>query len=77
MKVLIYKKIRILEVWKSRGYGANATTYGKVDFAKEVKPKKSKLLSINRNETIEKIVSEDLASVSWQCRAWRQQQDGH
>jgi len=42
----------------------------------KVKPKKSKLLSINRERTSKKVVNEDLASVSRQVRASTKLQDG-
>lgn len=54
MKVPIYKKSRILEVWNGSGYGATVTTYSKVDFARsqtkeeqalKYKQKKNKLKS--------------------------------
>lgn len=57
MKVLIYKKSRISEAWKCRGYGTNATTYSNVDFEKEVKLKNIKVLSINRNRKSKKVVN--------------------
>lgn len=64
MKVLIYKKSRILDICKCRGYGANATTYSNVDFEKEVIPKNIKVLRRNRNRESKKVVNEDLATVS-------------
>lgn len=72
MKVLIYRKSRTLDICKCRGYGANATTYIKMYFEKEVIPKNINVLRRNRNRGSKKVVNEDLASVSWQCRAWRQ-----
>lgn len=55
-----------------QSYGANATTYSKVDFEKEVLPKNIRVLRRNRNRKSKKVVNEALASASWQCRAWRQ-----
>lgn len=55
-----------------QSYGANATTYSKVDFEKEVLPKNIRVLRRNRNRKSKKVANEALASASWQCRAWRQ-----